>query len=331
MNRLIESDVIIYHDETECAGTDNIKGHVLLFVPIRTNIEYRGGLFRDQKIQIKPWSFLSKKFEEIRKDPQANHKFHFSPISGNKWVKRNEFDKKIVQLGVESLKQGDATNASFCKLGIIFYENPKPNSIASYGGESKKERRLRFGETILRMLLKGTIHHLYDSFHNVKILKIITDGQAHHRKLSDFRILEKLIDEVRNYVEIHDEAVVAPLTSNHKNHDKRSEEYIHANFLQLADMLLGSTIHVCLKDKKIQSLVPRVGDIVEDKKGIIACPVKKMLDKRKRGRNFKYSSHFRSFNVSMALIRNGEWDFKNVMAKEIQIDRNTRQIKLFDY
>jgi CO dehydrogenase/acetyl-CoA synthase epsilon subunit len=62
-----------------------------------------------------------------------------------------------------------------------------------------------------------------------------------------------------------------------------------------------------------------MGEIIEDKKGVIAFPVKEMLDKRKRGAGFKNSSHYKAFTISRTYIKNGQWEFENVMTKEIEM------------
>jgi len=324
MHESKESKVIVYHDETKTAGINNLRGHALLFVPVRTKIEYTGGLFELQTRQIEPWANLFKDIEKIRKNFQTSHKFHFSKISGGKWSERNEAEKQLVQIGVKYLKQ----QRSFCKLGMIFYQNPQPNHIAGYGGDTKKEQRLRFGETVLRMLLKGTVHHLYKNSHRVKILTIITDGQPHYRRLNEFRILSRLMEEVRDYVEIYENAELVHLPSDHKEYNRESEEYIHANMLQLTDMLLGSSIHACLKNVRVINTNPKIGDNVKNKKGIVAYPVKEMLDKRKRGRSFQNSSHYGAFSITMAFINNNEWGFENIIAKDIPI-LNKTQLSLF--
>ena len=326
MNRVIKSEVIIYHDETKGAGALQLRGHVLFFVPIKTAIKETGGLFGEQITWIEPWESLFKRIEEIRNNYNVNHKFHFSNISGRKWVKANCAEKLLVEMGVKYLRQ---QGRGFCKLGIIFYESPTPHQIGDYGGEDKNEKELRFGETILRMLLKGAVHYLYDDNHKIKILNIFTDGQPHHRKLSEFRILEKLLGNVRGYVEISDRAELIHLDSNHRKHDKDSEEYRHANMLQLTDMLLGAVIHSCLRDAEIRKVNPKIGDDVADKKGIIAYPVREMLNKRKRGRGFKNSSHYKAFTISRAYIKNYGWEFESIMTKEIE-SPNERQLYIFD-
>jgi len=331
MNRLIKSEVIVYHDETGREVPEKTKGHILLFVPARSTIEYAHGLFREQSIIFTPHQSLFKEIEKIREDCIANHKFHFTDISGRKWTNRNEAEKRLVVKAVEFLSQKGCNNNLFCKFGIILYQTPDPNHISAYGGELRHEKRLRFGETVLRMLLKGCVHYLYNPNHKVKIMRIVTDGQPCHRKLSDFRIIGKLLNEVRDYVEICNDAEIVHLPSGHKEHLKGSDDYVHANMLQLADMLLGSIVYACLGDKAIIETSPRINDRVASKKGIIACVLKKMLDKRKRGSNFRNSSHYKAFTISKAEIRNRTWAFENVISNEIQIDQNKGQINLFDF
>jgi len=125
--------------------------------------------------------------------------------------------------------------------------------------------------------------------------------------------------EVRDYIKVSPDAELVHLPSNHREYDNDSDEYIHANLLQLADMLLGCVIHACFKDALIEDIYPRIGVHVRDKKGIIAYPVKEMFDKRKRGKGFKNSGHYGSFAISRAYIRNTGWEFENVMTKEVGI------------
>ncbi len=316
MNKETYSEVIVYHDETKY---QNLKGHVLFLVPVKITIREKGNLLSMPPITFKPLTDLFDDIEKVRNNFGANHKFHFSEISGQKWTKQNNAEKNIVQIAVEYLKQKN----TFCKLGVIFYEEPKLDLISSYGGENRKEKELRFGETLLRMLLKGTLHYLYDNKHKVKILKIITDGQPCHRKLNEFRIIYDLRKKVRSYVEIPDTAELVHLNSDHKKYVRCSEEYKHANILQLADMLLGSVVQSCFKETKLYyQKNPRVGDRVEDKKAIISYPVKLMLEKFKRGKNFKYSKHFKAFTISKANIRNGEWKFENIWEFKNKMTQN---------
>lgn len=330
MNRSVKSEVIVYHDETGREIPQNIKGHILLFVPLKTTIEYERGLFNNQSIIFSPHKSLFEDIKKIREDCRADHKFHFTDISGRKWTNRNEAEKRLIGKAVELLRQKGINNNLFCKIGIILYQNPTSNHVSAYGGESRNEKRFRFGETLLRMLLKGAVHCLYDTSHRVKILKIFTDGQAYHRKLGNCRILNRLMNELREYVEICEQAEIVHLPSHHKKHLEKSEDFIHANMLQLADMLLGSAVYACFGNAAISEINPRINDCVTSKKGIVACAMKKMMDKRKRGRNFQNSSHYKAFTISKAIIKNDDWTFENVVSKEIQIDQDNGQINLFD-
>jgi len=221
-------------------------------------------------------------------------------------------------------------------MAVIFFPNPVPSNLEFYGGEDKREKQLRFMETLLRMLLKGAIHYLYSTNHKVRISKIITDGQPYHRRLSEERVLwrlikQQLIDEVRLYATIRLDSEIIHLPSDHKMFSPESEDYFHANMLQLADMLLGSTVQSCLKGIVWESVNPRTGQKVNDKKSIIAFPVKEMLDKRKRGKNFRHSGHYRSFTISKAYIKDQQWQFENILTQDLKIDACTGQINLFEF
>ena len=334
-NQKTYSRVIVYHDETKKIENTNLYGHILLFIPAYLKIEKYGTLFEDIVEDYRPVIEFYEKVVEIRKKYGANHKFHFNKIPrSGKWTKYNQCEKEFVELGIDALKtkrNSIFTHPLFFKMAIIFYPL---STLNMYGGD-KKEKRLRYHETLFRMLLKGAIHYLYDEQNHVEILKIISDGKPYHRKLSEDRILWKLIIDdfigehpLREYVTISPNCEIIHQSSNHKDFNEDTEEYIHAHMLQLSDMLLGCVIHSCYKGLRIQKSSPSIGQEVKDKRGIIVLPVKDMLDKRKRGRNFKYSSHYKSFSLSLASLRNGSWNFENIMTKTIKIVPDAKQLTL---
>jgi len=330
INESKESKVIIYHDETEYHCGKKLRGHILLFIPVRVKVKITGGLFSDPPLIYEPFNDIFEKIVEVRERYNiSNHKFHFTNISGQKWSDYDESERKIIQIGVEALKQQKSPNRKFCKLGIIFYMNPKPNNIIFYSGESKKEKRMRFEETLLRMLLKGTVHNLYSEDHKVEILNIITDGQPNHRKLDQSRIIDRLDGQVRNYVRFSSDAELIHISSDHKNYKKDTVNYKNANMLQLADMLLGSVICSCFKGVDINKQYPKKSDIVANKKEVIAYPVQEMLNKQNRKSGFKCSSHYKAFTISEAFIQNDEWKFKNLRPKEIKNFMELNQLNLF--
>ena len=163
MNSSIKSSVIIYHDETEKACMQNVKGHALLFVPTETRIEYQKDLFGNHSLIISPWKCIFGEIKRIRAQFNTGHKFHFTDISGKIWAIRNEAERRIMQKASEFLKQ-KGRNSIFCKLAIILYTTPTPDLLSGYGGQVRGEKKLRFEETILRILLKGAVHYLYDNW-----------------------------------------------------------------------------------------------------------------------------------------------------------------------
>jgi len=333
------SEVIVYHDETKEKKHPKLKGHVFLCVPNNLLVRRSGTLWGDEEHEVSSWKLFYNEIMTIRKIHNAFHKFHFSEISGKKWTKYDEATRQVAHVGVDALrcKRPEIFEEPICcKLAIILYSNPKPTSLKLYGGD-KKEQRLRYDETLMRMLLKGAVHLLYNENNKVRILKIISDGYPYHRRICSDRILWRLIMDdllgespLRGYVEIPTSAEIIHQSSQHKKFLNDSEEYAHANMLQLADMLLGACIYSCYKNTKLLSSRPQLGSIVDDKKGIISYPVRKMLDKRKRGKNFRYSGHYNSFLLSRASIINNEWEFEDVTPKEITIKPDTGQLMLFD-
>ena len=336
------SEVIVYHDQTEEKRGGNWKGHVLLFIPyILHIIRKEVNLFGEQKDFIEPIKLIYNEIMNRRKEHNAYHKFHFAEISGRKWTKYDDAVRQAVKIGVEALRTRGVkklkifSHPIYCKLAIILYHTPTPQNIILYRGE-KREKILKYDETLMRMLLKGAIHFLYNKENKVKVLKIISDGKPYHRKISDQRILWRLIEDdvlgkspLREYVEFKEDAEIIAQYSDHKKYKKDSEEYINANILQLADLLLGCTVYSCYRGIKINEVRLTKIDI-QDKKGVVSFPVKEMLNKRKRGKRFKkYSGHYKSFVLSKASIQNGVWNFENITTKEIEIDPQTCQISLF--
>jgi len=337
MKESIYSKVIVYHDETKKIEKTNLQAHILLLIPIQLTIKRSGTLFGDEENSYQPLKAIYGKIMEIRKKYNAFHKFHFNRIpKSGKWTQYNQAERKLIEVGVEALKTKRSSAFSFplfCKMAIIFYPMVP---LDQYSGE-RKEKRLRYHETLFRMLLKGAVHYLYDDRHPVEVSKIISDGMPYHRELSEERILWRLIIDdflgkspLREYVNISPKCEIIHQSSQHTKFSQDSEEYIHANMLQLADMLLGSVIYSCYRGIKVPLPHPSINKRIEDKKGTIVLPVKEMLDKRKRGRNFVHSSHYKSFSLSVAYIENGNWTFENVITKEIEIIPDAEQLTLSD-
>ena len=293
-------ECIIYHDESKRVFK-NVWAHVLFFVPETSK------------------KILLYKIWEVRKRCGCeNKKLHFADISGETICKKDGsiVIKEWLQYGIEVLR----SHGSYifrpplnCKLGVIFF--PTSLELDLYGGGTKDEKMLRYFETVLRMLLKGCAHGLYNQNTKLKINGIITDGKPWHRNLDEIRILDRLISEVREYVEIKRDAYIEGVVSDYTASNCTDKD--KAQLLQLADLFLGSIIHCWFRELKYG-----------DKKEKIIRPVRDMLDKRKRGSNFQNSGHYRSFTLSSAYIKNDQWQFDQVVTKEIIYEDNI--LKLFE-
>ena len=278
----LNDKVTIYHDETKNTFGKNIWGHGILFVPDRTKLN------------------LMLDLNKAREFTNCYSKLHLTDVSESCSSQKYNCIKRLIELGVEYLKRRHG-----CKLGIIFFDKGTAN-LSLYAG-NKKERLLRFVETLLRFVLKGCVHYLYDEDWNIIINGIITDGNPWHRRLDEFRILDILRPELRIYVEIDNNAEITSVHSNHK--DSRCSDSESAQLLQLTDLLLGSVVQSCCRNLKLKS-----------KKELIVRPIKDMLDKRKRGSGFKNSTHYKSFTLSLAKVTNSNWTFEPIYSRDIVID-----------
>lgn len=307
------SKVIVYHDETKKSRTSPLNGHIFLFVPKSLTIYRKETLFGDEEESITPIQMLYDSMMQTRARYSATHKFHFSDISGRKWEIPNVAEWEVIKLGVDALRSRKPEIFSVplcCKIAIIFY--PKPVSVKSYGGEPT-EKMLRYDETLMRMLLRGAVHFLYDYTNRVEVLEIVSDGIPNYRRISDDRVLTSL--EVREYVRISVDVRISQQSSQHRDFQTNSDEFVNANMLQLADMFLGSIVLCCHKGIKSPLLTPSIGCEIEDKKGTIAWCVKEMLDKARRGKSFINSGHYKSFTLSKAYVQNGIWKFDSIITK----------------
>ncbi len=239
--------VIVYHDETKNVPRERLKGHVLLFVPEQIRIKEDSPLLGPSQYTYSPSEIFYKHIVKIREKYQCDRKFHFSEISGRKWTKHDQALFEVVNLTVEAMRTKGVNSLLkqplVFKLAVMFYS--KDADLALYKGNTKQEKRLRHDETILRILLKGAAHYLYSNENRLQVLQIVCDGNPEHRSFSEERILWQLFAEeargrtpLRNYVTIDLNATIEHLASNHKHHNLGSPEYIHAHFLQVADLLL---------------------------------------------------------------------------------------------
>lgn len=321
------NQVVIYHDETKNIPGSNFKGHVLFFVPVSITRESKTPMFGHETIEYSPQAVLFRVIEKIRQECTFAGKFHFSDIGGKIWTKSELAHVRVSQMVVEGLRQKGSRffrQPLCCKLAVIIY--PKLSDYSIYGGGVRKEQKFRHDETILRMLLKGASHYLYEDNNRVEVLKVFSDGQAEHRPLNEDRIIWRLTNNdvgiktpLREYVHFSPGASIIHLSSDHKLYPIDSDEYRHANFLQVADILLGSVIRSCFIGITRPKTWPRLGEECTTKKDVIASPVTGMLEKTKRKAGFINSGHYKSFAVSFVNFEEGGIIFKDVGISELAI------------
>lgn len=290
----------VYHDESKRVFK-NVWAHGLLFVPESASAE-----------------LLSRLWEVRRRHGCEHKKLQFADISGGRICAADGSlaIREWIQHGVEALrhKRSQVFRPPLkCKLGVIFFSTSL--DLDMYGGEAKDERMLRYFETVLRMLLKGCAHYLYGADNKLRIKGIVTDGEPWRRGLDETRILEPLALEAREYVDIDSTAYIEGIVSDHTARNCVDRD--RAQLLQLTDLLLGSVIHSCFRDLKRGS-----------KKEVIIRPVREMLQKRERGRNFQRSGHYRAFAISFAHVEKDQWNFQQVDARQIVYENN--QLQLFE-
>lgn len=257
-------EYVIYHDETK----DKPFAHAVFLVPKSA---------KDR---------LLKELYSARKRYRCDSKLHFADFSGSRFTRKEKCAAEWIELGVEVLRhkgQEPRFRLPFkCKLGILF-TNPADMKRSMYGG-TPKERYLRKIETLLRITIKGCLHYCFSKDNPVFISEFFTDGKPWHRELDSERILSRLGGEAKDYVSFSPRVSIQSLPSDHRREDCRLPN--DAQLLQLCDLLLGSVLHLCGRS-------PERGKVKE----ILSRPVREMLEKTKRGRDFQHSGHYKSFTV----------------------------------
>jgi len=328
MNASTVQEVIAYHDDTEFKAGRTFLGHALFIVPTKLTSSSSTPLFGEWRQDYSPLDDLCSELAALRARTGATGKLHFKEVTGTKWGSSDLAHRNALALAADALKTKHPEmlrRPLHCKLAIMFFS--RDTHTALYGGDSREEKRLRHSETILRILLKGALHFLYDESSSVIVRGLVTDGQPHYRPLDDSRVLWKItVDErtgrtsLRKNIAFAKGARIVHLPSDHNQHDHDSLEAAHANMLQLTDLLLGGTIKACHTGCLDFPRIPPRGAMVTDKKSIVAYPLKVVLHKAKRGGGFRRSGHFKSFAVSFVESRENTIVFRPVSLKELEID-----------
>jgi hypothetical protein len=167
------------------------------------------------------------------------------------------------------------------------------------------------------------------------VISIISDGEPAHRQLDEERILWRLTYDglygktpLRDYVSFTPNTSIIHLPSDHKQYRSDTDEYMHANFLQIADLLLGSIMRACYVGVDGRKTLPRIGDECV-KRDVIAQPVKEMLDKKKRGAGFRHSGHYKSFTITQVNFDKEGINFQEVHTAQMQDQKSLQMQFIF--
>jgi len=337
-NQFTVNQVIVYHDETKNVPGRNFKGHVLLFVPVKLTAISQTPLFGTSVAEYSSQQMLFDAVESARQKYQCDGKLHFSQLSGRTWKKYDYAYYEAVSSAVDALRHKFQKKFPYplrCKVAAMFY--PKGADWKIYGEHPRKEQKLRHDETLLRMLLKGAAHYLYDERNLIEIKGIIADGESAHRHLDAGRVMWRLSYEsnygrspLRDYVSFSPMASITHLPSDHKSYGRDSEEYRHATLLQVSDLLLGTIMRACYIGITKVSSLPRIGDTC-NKRDVVCWPTREMLTKKERGAGFRNSGHYRSFTLTEVEFSRDGVHFREVTPREFVIqDEESLQLSLFE-
>jgi hypothetical protein len=299
----VEYDV--YHDESKEAG----YWHGILFVP------------RPSRATI-----LSH-IETIRDETGYKHPLSLKGIKS--YGPRFQCARAAIQLAVAAMMQDTKGTVQKVYVSRRTYDHVGQRHATEYSPiiEIREALKLRFVvfrerdahrfmdpdgrfldyaakvETTLRMGFKGGLHLLFDHDDPATICSIHLDGYEHNRRHVDAeRVLGRLQNGLRAYCRIAPDVTVEDRTSDHR--EPGSQSYDDCQFLQLADLLVGS-FRTALEDakNKIQSEAAR--------------PVAELIEKWRAGPARMANSRWNGgFCISQCYLENGQWRFSTLPAKQ---------------
>jgi len=157
-------------------------------------------------------------------------------------------------------------------------------------------------ETTFRMGFKGGLHLLFDENDPATITSIHFDGYEHNRRHVDTdRIIGRLKGGLRPYCQIGENIEVDDRPSDHRKDN--AQDYDDCQFLQLADLLVGS-FRTVLADSK--------NEIQTE----VAYPVEQLVERWRAGPARMANSRWNGgFCISQCYLENGKWKFSPLPPK----------------
>lgn len=288
----------IYHDESK----EEAYWHGFLMVP-RTKRAYFLSLLQEARENTKYYSEIS--YKKIKKTAKTNHE---TAIIIESWtgialasLQQQKLDTLPIQFhlgGKPRVYKHRLDNLIKCKF-VVFKERDKHARMFANMGELERI------ETTFRMGLKGGVHKLFDDNSPIKIGNVYIDGDEQYKGLygrtfDTIRTLERLQNQVRNYVQFLSDSQLIPQRSDH-NKIEKNQCCEDSYFLQLCDILLGGI--------RFHSYCPDIRHI----KNKISHDCKILLEYDQGNiARMKESRFYNSFLLSEAWLENDEWNFKQL-------------------
>ncbi|MDD5689792.1 MAG: hypothetical protein PHQ76_05915 [Caldisericia bacterium] len=288
-NKKKEEEIEIYHDEGY--EDNNIPFlHQFIAIPTRSKGVFHDALemarekYHGKNLSIR-WSKIKKKTgvrnmianEWLRLLSEAAYKGPFKYLKNRNPIVENFLGVKISSNFIKSLDD----------LSDSFYKNTN----------TPEERRRKKYESLMYMGIKGLTSFCfnpdYTDYSKAIITGLYTDGECGSIPIDSNRLINKLEQNSRNYVQIDTDKIEGVK----KDKNKTAE----VDFEELTDLVLGATRYLCDYEKRNE---------MKDK---IVEPIREMYNKRERNKKgWETSGHYRTFSVSRCEIENGRLTFKKI-------------------
>jgi len=294
----------VYHDESKEAG----YWHGMLFVP---------RLRRAKLLEL---------IKIIRRE--TNYELPLSLKEVKSYGARFQCSRAAVQLAVAAMMQKTKGSVQKIYVSEMIYDKTSRCQTAKYREiiQVTEPLKLRFVvfrerdclkfldpeghfldygakvETTFRMGFKGGLHLLFDENDPATITSIHFDGYEHNRRHVDTdRIIGRLEGGLRPYCQIVENIEVDDRPSDHRKDN--AQDYDDCQFLQLADLLVGS-FRTVLADSKNE---------IQAK---VAYPVDNLVEKWRAGPARMVNSRWSGgFCISQCYLENEKWEFSPLPPK----------------
>ncbi len=286
----IKEEIEIYHDEGYEKNNKPFV-HQFLAMPVFSKKLFYSLLECIRKKYDKD-GVLTIKWSKIRKDTFARNQI------AKEWLGllKEATYQKIFKYCINS--KPIINNSLGIKISSNFINSLDDLSDDFYKNiETPEEKRRKKYENLMFMGIKGLTSFCfnpeYTNYSRVIIKKLYTDGEYGSIPIDSKKIINRLKENSRNYVQIDTDKIEGVK----KDKNKTAE----VDFEELTDLVLGATRYLCGYEKRNE---------IKDK---IVEPIREMYNKKERNKKgWEASGHYRAFSVSRCEIENKRLTFKEI-------------------